>query len=163
MERGKSRVRSAHIDERIVARIRARAANQVARDEVVGGADGDGDGFTLQIADGFELRARDQRVERSSQGQAHQPHRRAGNRAARNRAGAEGVIDLSRLDRADGERRAHGDDLGVDPVLAVKAALFGRPSIEEAERLRRHRDTDFFQSGLGRNTRAAGTQCKEKQ
>ena len=133
----------------------------MARDEVVSGADRDGDGFAFQVADGFELRPRDQGMERSSQRQAYQPHGRAGNSAARNRAGAEGIVDLAGLNRADSERRAHGDDLGVDPMFTVKAAFFGRPCVQKAERLGRYRDADFFQSALRRHARSC--RCEKKR
>jgi hypothetical protein len=54
----------------------------MARDEIVGGADGDGDGFAFEIRDRLDLRARYQCMKRSSQRQADQAYRGAGNAAA---------------------------------------------------------------------------------
>src|SRR5690348_16323200 len=91
-------------------------------------------------------------MKRGSQRQTDQPHGRTGDAAAGNRAGAEGIIDLSRLERADGEWRAHGDDLRVEPVLAIKTAFLGGPRVEESERFRGNCNADPFGCTLARGT-----------
>jgi len=100
-------------------------------------------------------------MKRGSQRETHQSHRRTGDAAARNRAGAEGIIDLSRLERADGERRAHGDDLRVEPVLAIKTAFLGGPRVEESQRFRGNRNADPFGCALARG--AEGSKARKEQ
>src|SRR3990172_12896670 len=107
----------------------------MASDEIVSGADGDGDGFSLQVGDRLELRPGDQSVKRGSKRQGHKPDRRSGDTAAGDRAGAEGVVDVAGLQGADSQGRAHGDDFSFNAMLAVKAALLGGPGVEKAERL----------------------------
>ena len=51
VKRRKSRIRSSHIDEGVIARFEARAPDQMTRDEIVSSADGNRDGFASQIGD----------------------------------------------------------------------------------------------------------------
>ena len=142
--RRKSRVGATHVDKSVIARIQAGAADQMARNEIIRRADRDGDSFAFQVGDRLKLRARNQRVERSSQGQANQPHRRSGNAAAQDCAGAERVVDFAGLKRADGQRRTHRDDFRIETVLAIETALLGGPGIEKAQGLGRNGDANSF-------------------
>lgn len=127
----------------------------MARNEIIRRTDGDGDSFAFQVGDRLILRARNQRVERRSQGQANQPHRRSGNAAAQDRAGAERVVDLAGLKRADRQRRTHRDNFRIEAVLAIETALLGGPGIEEAQGLGRNSDTNLFTATIGRGAVAA--------
>src|ERR1051325_11565042 len=91
-------------------------------------------------------------MKRGSHRETHQAHRCPGDAAARDRAGAEGIIDFSRLERANGEGRTHGDDLRFETVLAVKTALLGGPGIEESERFGGNGNADSFGHALVRCT-----------